>query len=95
MAQTGDADEWFYAQDGRSIGPMSAARMRDLLMFDTLKPDTPVWTQAFGNEWRRLRETSLAVIAPAAAATMAGTRRPAQRCLCLGAGGSRAGGRAH
>lgn len=35
--------EWFYRQDGREIGPVSSARVYELVSTGQLRPEQPVW----------------------------------------------------
>jgi uncharacterized membrane protein YhaH (DUF805 family) len=42
-------EEWFYAEDGREVGPRTAEEMRELIEVGAIRRDTPVWTGRMGD----------------------------------------------
>ncbi|MHC4511192.1 MAG: DUF4339 domain-containing protein [Planctomycetota bacterium] len=44
--------EWHYVKDGRQCGPVSQAKLVELLREGTLGPETLVWTQEM-EDWRQ------------------------------------------
>jgi hypothetical protein len=46
--------EWYYARDNRQMGPVSAAELKRLAMFDELRPDDLVWKEGM-TEWAAAR----------------------------------------
>jgi hypothetical protein len=57
-------NEWYFVAQDKRFGPVSAARVMELLREGSLTTNTPVWTSAFGNEWRPLGLTALAELPP-------------------------------
>ena len=47
-------NEWFYAAQGQKAGPVAWSVIRDLRQLGSIKPDTLVWSERLGNEWKPL-----------------------------------------
>ena len=62
--------EWYYAENGSSIGPNSLDAMKHHLKNGRIGPDTMIWTSAFGSAWKSLKEVGefAGLFAPAVAA---------------------------
>ncbi len=58
--------EWFYERRGHRAGPVPEDALLGLAERGAIGPDTLVWTESFGDEWRPFRRSglSLAVAGP-------------------------------
>ena len=54
-----DAQEWFYEDNGRARGPVTRDQLMELLLHAFVPPETRVWTEGFGEEWRAADKTEL------------------------------------
>jgi tetratricopeptide (TPR) repeat protein len=52
---------WFYELTGGYAGPITAEAMRGLLYQGTVSYDTLVWNATFGQSWKPIRDTEVAV----------------------------------
>lgn len=51
---------WYYEENGQQRGPVGEADLAAMFANRFLPPETRVWTEAFGNEWRAASQTQLA-----------------------------------
>jgi ankyrin repeat protein len=54
--------EWYYAEDGRSLGPFPENELRKLFLERAITPDTLVWSAALGGpgaEWIRAADAAI------------------------------------
>jgi hypothetical protein len=51
---------WYYEKNGmQPVGPVSEDSIKLLLDAKTIHNNTRVWTKAFGNEWKAIKDTDL------------------------------------
>lgn len=67
--QANTQENWWYASQGERIGPLSFAKMRDLIRAEKVTPESKVWNGE--GDWRVAKETELsALFAPTGSPTV-------------------------
>jgi GYF domain 2 len=58
MSEEDVLHEWYYQLNGREVGPISTAEIKQLLFGREISRDTYIWRDGF-TDWMRVRETDL------------------------------------
>ena len=51
--------EWYYEHEGQPKGPVAESDIAAMLANGSIRPNTRVWTAAFGQEWKQASQTQL------------------------------------
>ena len=74
-----ESPEWYYAQEGRQLGPMSLLQIQGLAAHQILRPTDLVWTAQFGNKW--IEAATVPEIFPRVDSSLHAFQLPALRLL--------------
>nr|WP_294917211.1 DUF4339 domain-containing protein [uncultured Neokomagataea sp.] len=55
--------KWYYAFEGQQVGPITTEQLKYLAASGTITPETLVWRQGFGEQWRPAAQAGI-IFAP-------------------------------
>ncbi|GBR50626.1 hypothetical protein AA106555_0279 [Neokomagataea thailandica NBRC 106555] len=51
--------KWYYAFEGQQVGPITTEQLKHLASLGTITPQTLVWREGFGEQWRPAAEAGI------------------------------------